>query len=89
MIKSNFFNCYYLKNGISNVRLGIVVSKKIGNSVVRNYEKRTIREIFRKLIPTFKASFDLIFILKKSDIAFFEKEKVFIELIRQIEKRLL
>jgi len=68
--------------------LGVVVSRKIGNAVIRNYEKRTIREIFRKQIPTFKFSFDLIVILKKSNIDFFEKEKFFIELVRQIEKRL-
>ena len=68
--------------------MGIVVSKRIGNAVIRNYEKRTIREIFRKLIPTFKVNFDLIVILKKNNIDFFEKEKFLIEAVRQIEKRL-
>jgi ribonuclease P protein component len=65
------------------------VSKRVGNAVIRNYEKRTIREIFRKLIPTFKVSFDLIVILKRNGIDFFEKEKFFVELVREIEKILL
>ena len=64
------------------------MNKRIGNAVIRNYEKRTIREIFRKQIPTFKVNFDLILILKKSNIDFFEKENFFIELVKQIEKRL-
>lgn len=33
----------------SSARLGLVVSKKVGNSVVRNRVKRVLRETFRHL----------------------------------------
>ena len=32
-------------------RLGLVITRKIGNAVVRNQFKRHIREIFRRLLP--------------------------------------
>lgn len=35
-------------NGLSNVRLGITVSKKVGCAVVRNRIKRYVREFFRQ-----------------------------------------
>ena len=38
---------YVRKNGLSKNRLGISVSKKVGNSVVRHRVTRLIRESFR------------------------------------------
>ncbi len=68
--------------------MGIVVTKRIGNAVTRNYEKRTLREIFRKHIPQFRVNFDIIVILKRSNIDFFEKQNFFEYLVDLIEKRL-
>ena len=41
------FVLYFLENGTDSNRLGITVSKKIGNSVVRSRVKRIIREAYR------------------------------------------
>ena len=38
---------YVLKSGDSKNRIGISVSKKVGNSVVRHHITRVLREIFR------------------------------------------
>lgn len=38
---------YAAKNGLPHNRLGLAISKKVGNAVVRNRWKRRIREAFR------------------------------------------
>lgn len=40
---------FFMSNGLSKKRLGIIASKKIGNAVIRNRAKRMIREAFRRL----------------------------------------
>ena len=54
----SLFVLYVLPTSESYSRLGIAVSKRIGNAVVRNRIKRYLREMFRR----HKA-----FLLKKSD----------------------
>src|ERR1700747_1961332 len=44
------------------LRLGLSVSRKVGNSVVRHRLKRRLREIFRLNQARFKAGFDLVLV---------------------------
>ncbi len=44
-----YFVIYVCKTQLRYTRLGITVSKKVGNSVQRNRVKRLIREAFRSL----------------------------------------
>jgi len=46
-------------------RLGIAVSKKVGESVFRNRIKRVIREVFRRNRQLFPTSSDIVIIPKK------------------------
>lgn len=48
--KSHDLLFLYLPNKEDRVRIGLVVSKKVGNAVVRNKAKRWLREIFRSQI---------------------------------------
>jgi ribonuclease P protein component len=53
----------YLANSVGHLRLGLVVSRKVGNAVVRNRVKRKLREAFRHLsVDT--ASLDLVVIAR-------------------------
>jgi ribonuclease P protein component len=45
-------------------RLGITVTKKIGNAVVRNRVKRVLREVFRRNRALFPPGTDIVFIAK-------------------------
>lgn len=45
-------------------RLGITVTKKIGNAVVRNRVKRVLREVFRRNRGLFPLGTDIVFIAK-------------------------
>lgn len=55
---------YFIRNNTEYNRLGISVSKKVGNSVVRNRVKRLIREAFRLTPLTLKSGLDLVLIAR-------------------------
>ncbi len=57
---SGLLLCYFKKNNLNTSRLGIAVSKKYGNAVMRNQFKRHIRENFRK--SEFKDTYDFLVI---------------------------
>lgn len=46
-------------------RLGLIVSKKVGNAVVRNRIKRIMREIFRKNLQELPHRCDLVIVAKR------------------------
>ncbi|MGB5812914.1 MAG: ribonuclease P protein component [Polyangiales bacterium] len=51
-------------NSLDNTRLGITVTKKVGNAVKRNRIKRVVREVFRRNRSMFPRGFDVVFIAK-------------------------
>ena len=53
-------------NDKDEARLGITVSGKVGNSVVRNRIKRQIREFFRRHRAAFPQATDFVIIARKS-----------------------
>lgn len=63
------FVVYYLKKEQqTNIRVGISVSKKLGNAVVRNKIKRLVREAIREIIPNLNQSCDLVIIARKPTV---------------------
>ena len=59
------FTVIFKENGLGITRLGITVSKKIGNSVKRNRVKRLIREFFRLHKAYFPKGYDIVIAAKK------------------------
>ena len=57
---------YVLENGTDVRRLGITVSKKIGNSVIRSRVKRIIKEAYRLQEEQLKTGYDYVFIARNS-----------------------
>ena len=51
---------YILENGTDTLRLGVSVSKKVGNSIVRHRLARLIREAFRLNNDNVKRGLDIV-----------------------------
>lgn len=66
---------YVLKNHTEENRLGISVSKKVGNSVVRHRITRLIRESYRLQESKFLNGYDIVVIARTS-----AKEKTYHEI---------
>ena len=56
---------YVRKNEDENLRLGVSVSKKVGNSVVRHRLTRLIREAFRLNSSYMKRGFDIVAVVRE------------------------
>ena len=57
---------YVLENGTSDNRLGISVSKKVGNSVVRHHLTRLVRESYRLHEDIFNSGLDIVVVVRVS-----------------------
>ena len=57
---------YILENNLNENRIGISVSKKVGNSVVRHRFTRIIREIYRLQESRFQRGLDIVVVCRAS-----------------------
>ncbi len=63
--KSNrYLVMYVTENNLGRNRVGISVSKKVGNSVVRHHLCRLIREGYRLQEEYFHIGYDMVFIVR-------------------------
>ncbi|MCQ2497169.1 MAG: ribonuclease P protein component [Lachnospiraceae bacterium] len=58
------FVMYVIKKEESEIRVGISVSKKVGNSVVRHRITRVVREVFRLYGAVFNSGLDIVVIAR-------------------------
>ena len=84
---------YVLPNELGKNRIGILVSKKVGNSIVRHHLTRLIRESYRLHEEQFLCGYDVVVIARTTakDRTYHEVESALIHLgklhnIYEVEK---
>ena len=73
---------YVLPNQTEGNRLGISVSKKVGNSVIRHHLTRLIRESYRLHEEMFNSGLDIVVVARSTarDISYHEVESALLHL---------
>ena len=87
-VGNSFFVIYYNVSSINTPKIAFSVSKKLGNAVFRNKEKRILREIFRKHIDIIN-NLEILIVERKNaiNLTFEEKEKQIYNLFCKINKK--
>ena len=63
---SRQYTLVIVKNGLELARIATSVRKKIGKAAVRNYEKRLVKECFRREKENFPKGLDLLVVVKQA-----------------------
>lgn len=79
---NRFFVMYVMENNLERNRLGISVSKKVGNSVIRHHITRLVREAYRLQEEMFNSGLDIVVIVRVSakNITYHETESALLHL---------
>ena len=79
---------YACENDLPHLRLGLSVSRKVGNAVKRNRLRRLYREAFRLSRHEMPAGLDLVLIPRRSDEPTLEVlTKVLPQLVRRVARK--
>lgn len=68
------FILYAKKNKLDETRVGFTITKKHGNSVLRNKIRRRLKEAYRLNLDNIKNGYDLVFIPKRNIVNISYKE---------------
>jgi ribonuclease P protein component len=76
------------RNGRPYTRLGLTVSSKVGNAVVRVRLRRLLRELFRKRRGQWPAGLDVVLVVRSSakEVSFAEMSRAFDAVTRKLQR---
>ena len=85
-LKETPYIVHYLDNGLSVCRVGLSVSKRLGNAVMRNRIKRQTRAMCDSLIDYSFHTFDVIIVVKPEFVnqSFDDNKKILNNLLSKI-----
>ena len=86
---NKYFIMYVKENGLDKNRIGISVSKKVGNSVVRHRITRLVRESYRLHESVFNSGLDMVIIARPgaASIGYEEAESFQKMLMQSLEEK--
>jgi ribonuclease P protein component len=84
---NSFLVLYIIQNNSDFNKIGVSVSKKVGNSVIRNKVKRRIKECYRLNSYMIAKGYNIVFIsrVKTSEATYKEIEKAMISLFKKAQ----
>lgn len=88
MYKNKLYCAYsYYNKDNKYYRFCVCVSKKLGNAVVRNKNKRQVKDIIDKSNLVFSSKYDYVIILRKeiNKYTFDDKRKYLLEILCQLK----
>jgi ribonuclease P protein component len=76
------------RNGRGHTRLGLTVSSKVGNAVVRVRLRRLLRELFRKRRGQWPGGLDVVLVVRSSakEVSFAEMARAFDGVTRKLQR---
>ncbi|MBQ7480839.1 MAG: ribonuclease P protein component [Lachnospiraceae bacterium] len=79
---NRFFIMYVFENSTDKNRIGVSVSKKVGNSVIRHRIKRLVKESYRLHEEMFNSGLDIVVIARSgaADLGFYNVESALLHL---------
>lgn len=89
-VSNSWLIVYACENGLGHNRLGMSVSRKVGQATLRNRLRRLYREAFRLTKQETAAGFDLVLIPRRSEVPSLEDLKATLpRLVNQLAQRMI
>lgn len=87
--RSRVFSVHAYPNELGTPRLGLSVSKKVGNAVVRNTVRRRLKEVFHAALPGISDDLDLVVSARpaSADATFEELNEEFARALHRLDDK--
>jgi ribonuclease P protein component len=87
--RGKLFSVHAFPNGFGTPRLGLSVSRRVGNAVTRNTVRRRLREVYYSALPEIPGDLDLVVSARPAaaEATFGELREEYIRSLRKLGER--
>ena len=87
--RGRLLSIYVLPNALDSPRLGLSVSRRVGNAVKRNKVRRRLKEIFRALVTSLPDGADFVIVARSpaAEASFEELKDEFLRFVLRLNEK--